>query len=345
VNARCSPQRELRSSAEWLLIVQLPQFAANAAGPFFAVKRLSQRAKFLIRLFILLNGCSIASTLLPGETLKIATYNVENYVAANRMTEAGYRQDYPKPEVQKSALRSVIRRINADVLVLQEMGAETYLDELRRDLKFDGLEYAHAVLLKGPDQDRHVAVLSKREFVSVTSYANLEFSYLGGKEKVKRGLLEVSVASSVGPITFFGVHLKSRFTDREDDFQSTLRRQGEASAIRDQVLARFPDPAPARFLILGDFNDDKASKTMQRFERRGPVSIAQLLPAVDSRGERWTHAYKKADSYTRVDHVLVSAELIPAVRDGAGHIEDGSSVLEASDHRPVVVVFDFPDKK
>ena len=45
-----------------------------------------------------------------AETLTIATYNIENYGPANRMTEAGYRKDYPKPESEKAALRSVTSR-------------------------------------------------------------------------------------------------------------------------------------------------------------------------------------------------------------------------------------------
>ena len=57
-----------------------------------------------------------------AETLTVATYNVENYVAADRMTETGYRKDYPKPELEKRALRRVIRALAADVVVLQEMG-------------------------------------------------------------------------------------------------------------------------------------------------------------------------------------------------------------------------------
>ena len=70
-----------------------------------------------------------------AETLTVATYNIENYGPANRMTEAGFRKDYPKPEAEKRALRAVIRALHADVLVLQEMGGQPYLDELRRDLK------------------------------------------------------------------------------------------------------------------------------------------------------------------------------------------------------------------
>lgn len=295
----------------------------------------------------LLAGCILCLTTpaVHAETVKVVTYNVENYVSANRMTEAGYRKDYPKPEVQKAALRTVIRRLDADVMVLQEMGNQSYLDELRRDLRHDGIDYPHAVLLLGPDRDRHVAMLSKRPFTSVTQHTDLDFRYFGGREKVKRGVLEATIETAAGDLTLFGVHLKSRFTDRADDVQSAARRQGEAVAIRDRVLMRFSDPALARFLILGDFNDDKSSKTLHRLTRRGSVPIAQLLPVADAQGERWTHVYKKQDNYTRVDHILVSAGLASAVRGGVGQIDDGAGVLVASDHRPVVVVLEFPDKK
>lgn len=272
-----------------------------------------------------------------AETLTVATYNLENYGPADRVTETGYRQDYPKPETSKRALRTVIRALNADVLVLQEMGPRAYLDEFCRDLKADGLDYPHAVLLEGPDRDRHVALVSRRPLKAVVPHVDLEFAYFGAKEKVKRGLLEVTLATESGDVTLFAVHLKSRFTDRSDDPLSALRRAGEATAVRDRVLQRFPDPAKARFLILGDCNDARGSKTLQFLSQRGKTEVAGLLSASDSRGESWTHAYLKEESYSRVDHVLVSPGLRAAVPSGVAQIYDGPSVLEASDHRPVLV--------
>ena len=290
--------------------------------------------------------CSLVWPLchLRAETLTIATYNVENYGSADRMTEAGFRQEYPKPESEKRALRAVIRGLNADVLVLQEMGKQAYLDELRRDLKSEGLDYPHAVLLEGSDADRHVALVSRRPLKSVVPHINLEFSYLNATERVKRGLLEVSIATAAGDITLFALHLKSRLTDRPDDLMSALRRVGEATAIRECVLARFPDPGTARFLILGDCNDDKASKAVQRLLRRGKTEVAGLLPATDTRGESWTHAYRKEDSYSRVDHIMVAPGLRPAVEGGRARIYDGPGVREASDHRPVIVTLELPAK-
>ncbi|MDB6168039.1 MAG: Endonuclease/exonuclease/phosphatase [Verrucomicrobia bacterium] len=293
-----------------------------------------------ILLILWVAGCATGLSL-QAETLTIATYNVENYGVADRMTEAGYRKDYPKPETEKRALRAVIRGLDADILVLQEIGQMPYFEELQRDLKAEGLGYPHAFLLEGPDPDRHVALLSRRKFKAVVPHAALMFPYPGGSERVKRGIVEATVATSAGDLTLFGVHWKSRFTDRPDDPQSALRRLGEATAVRDTVLERFPDPERAKFLILGDFNDGRTGKAMQRLGRRGKTCVAHLLPAADGQGETWTHAYRKEDTYSRVDHVLVSPGLLTSVRGGVARIYDQPPVREASDHRPVVVTIEL----
>jgi endonuclease/exonuclease/phosphatase family metal-dependent hydrolase len=278
---------------------------------------------------------------LRAETLTVATYNIENYTAADRVTEAGYRQDYPKPEAAKQALRSVLRALNADVLVLQEMGPRPYLEELRRDLRAEGLDYPFASLLEAADDARHVAVLAKRPFKSVTPHTELDFKYFDGRERVKRGVLEVVLPTSTGDVTLWAVHLKSRFTDRPDDLNSALRRAGEATAIRDLILKRHPDPQTARFAVLGDFNDGKTSRPIRAFLERGKTAIAEILPAADSRGEAWTRGYAKDDSYERADFILVSPGLKPFVHGGAARIFDRPETRAASDHRPVVMVLEF----
>ena len=302
-------------------------------------------ADLLLFLRLLLAGLVCGVCLARGETLTIATYNIENYGPANRMTEAGYRTDYPKPEPEKRALRVVIRGVNADVLVLQEMGGQSYLDELRRDLKAEGLDYPHAVLASAADADRHVALLSKRPLQNVITHTELEFSYFGAKEKVKRGLLEATIATEGGEVTLFAVHLKSRFTERPDDPLCLIRRGGEATAVRDCVLRKFSAPAGARFIILGDCNDGKTSKALAHLEKRGKTEIASLLPAADSRGEVWTHVWRREDSYSRVDHIFVSPGLLRSVRGGVARIYDGEGVRAASDHRPVIVTLKLESAK
>ena len=285
------------------------------------------------------------AAVIRAETLTVATYNIENYGPANRVTEAGYRKDYPKPEAEKRALRTAIRGLAADVLVLQEMGPRPYLDELRRDLKSEGCDYPFAELASASDADRHLAILSKRPLKAVTTHTDLSFAYFGGKETVKRGLLEATVATAAGDVTIFVVHLKSRYTDRPDDPMSAVRRAAEATVVRDRVLQRFPKPVEARFVILGDCNDSRTSKAVGFLQKRGKTEIAKLLPAADSRGELWTHAYRREESYSRVDQIFVSPGLLPLVADGTARIYDGAGVREGSDHRPVIVTLAFEPRK
>jgi endonuclease/exonuclease/phosphatase family metal-dependent hydrolase len=291
-------------------------------------------------LFILVFGA-----VAHAETLTVATYNVENYGPADRITEAGFRPDYPKPESEKRALRRVIHGLNADVLALQEMGGSAHLEELRRDLRSEGLDYPHAVLASASDANRHVALLSKRPLIDATTHTDLTFAYLGARETVKRGLLEASVSTATGKITIFVVHLKSRFTDAADDPSSAVRRGAEASAIRDRVLQRFPTLGNTRFLIVGDCNDGKTSKAVAHLQKRGKTEVAELLPAVDSRGEAWTHAYRREESYSRVDHIFAAPGLVAAVKGGAARIYDGDGVRQASDHRPVLVTLDLEKER
>jgi endonuclease/exonuclease/phosphatase family metal-dependent hydrolase len=119
---------------------------------------------------------------------------------------------------------------------------------------------------------------------------------------------------------------------------SGVRRAGEATAIRDLILRRFPSPATARFIILGDCNDGRTSKALTFLQKRGATQISTLLAAEDSRGESWSHAFRREETYSRVDHVLASPGLMAELKGGAARIYDGPGVRGASDHRPVFVV-------
>jgi endonuclease/exonuclease/phosphatase family metal-dependent hydrolase len=272
-----------------------------------------------------------------AESLTLATYNLENYTLADRMTPSGFRPDYPKPEAAKIALRAVLHRLDADLLVLQEIGGKPFLAELVRDLAGEGLVYPHAEILEASDEPRHVAVLSRRPFTRVRPHADLRFTYLGAAEQVKRGVLEVTVTFAERELSVFALHLKSRTTERKEDPQSALRRASEAEALRDRVLALYPDPTTSRFVVAGDFNDGPSSRAVRALQQRGSKTIATLVPATDEQGETWTHRYRAEDSYTRVDHLLISPGLLAAVETPMARILSGADVNAASDHRPLVL--------
>jgi endonuclease/exonuclease/phosphatase family metal-dependent hydrolase len=276
-----------------------------------------------------------------ADRLKIATYNVENYGLVDRMTPDGFRSGYPKPEAEKTALRVVIRAIAADVLALQEIGSAGALEELQRDLAGEGLRYPYSAYLDGPDRARHVALLSRRPWIRVTPHPDLDFAYLGRRERVKRGLLEAAIGTAAGELTFFVVHLKSHLTETDADPGAGDRRAAEAAAVRGCIRRRFPPGSPARFVLLGDCNDGARSPTLRRLAASGGTVIALRLAARDSRDETWTEIYRREESYATLDHILVSPALRAAVR-GDAQICDRPETGVASDHRPVVATLDIP---
>jgi len=287
---------------------------------------------FFVAMFLFLAAAALA------QAITIATYNIENYLVADRMVDGVYRPAYPKPEKEKAALRQVVRGIAPDILAVQEMGTQAFLEDFQRELKEAGQDFPYTALLEAADPDRHVAVLSKVPFKEVRRHAQVATSYFGRKEAVKRGVLEVVLATAGdGEFSLFVVHLKSRHTERPDDPESALQRRAEAEAVRDLVLARYPDPAKGRFLVCGDWNDTRASKPVTALTKRGDTLLGPILAAADSHGEAWTHFYRKEDSYSRIDYVLVSPALLPLVQEGRAVIYDGPGVSLASDHRPVVV--------
>lgn len=285
----------------------------------------------LLRSFVALHFLtSVASA-----ALTVATYNVENYTIANRMVEGVYRPAYPKPEKEKAALTQVVAGIAPDILAVCEMGKPEFLAEFQRELKAAGQDYPHTVVLEAADADRHVAVLSKVPFKAVHRHVAVPIKYFGQPDVVKRGVLEVVFGTSEGDVALFVIHLKSKYTERKDDPEGGIQRALEAEAVRDLVLSRYPDPAQAKFIICGDWNDTRTTRPVRALQKRGESGIGELLRAADSKGETWTHYFRREDIYSRIDYLLVSPGLKPFVTGGQATIWDGPGTTEASDHRAV----------
>ena len=293
------------------------------------------RLPLVFRAAFLLAAVCFVSVGLSAEILRIGTYNVENYLIMDRLVEGRWRPDYPKPEIDKSALRGVIAAVDPDILALQEMGSKPFLDELQRDLKREGVDYPYSYLLEGPDEVRHLAVLSRIPFQEVHEHIDLDFPYRGGRETIRRGLLEIVFETGGETWSLFVVHLKSKWTEYPDDPNAEQKRTGEATAARNRILERYDPEKGALYLIAGDFNDTRDTPTLRRFLRRGPVTISHIISAVDSNGLNWTQHWERQGIYSQFDYLLASPALFERQLDGQCGIFDGDGADLASDHRLV----------
>src|SRR5262245_49136202 len=82
--------------------------------------------------------------ILRGETFRVASYNVENYL--DHPTES---RPHAKSAEAKAKIRESIQALNPDVLALQEIGSTNALLELRDSLKADGLDLPYWELVAG----------------------------------------------------------------------------------------------------------------------------------------------------------------------------------------------------
>ena len=261
----------------------------------------------------------------------------------DRLVSGRWVEDYPKPEIENGIVRSIIRRVNPDILALQEIGPPEYLNDLWRDLNNSGIgQYQHAYWLQGEeDEKRHLALLSRIPFKPKKVFHELEFSYFGKSLRPRRGLMEVEFLTNGKKWRLFNLHLKSKWTERKDDPQAASLREKEARAIRNYIRQNYPPETNPMHLVLGDFNDFKNSAAIRRFQRVNKTTLNYILPCKDTMGYFWTHYYKKQDSYDRIDYIFTSPAMREHTIEGSARVADQLRCLEGSDHRMIFADFEF----
>jgi endonuclease/exonuclease/phosphatase family metal-dependent hydrolase len=134
----------------------------------------------------------------------------------------------------------------------------------------------------------------------------------GAKERVRRGFLDVTV--EVHPeyrLRCVGAHLKSKLPSPEGE---SLVRRYEAQKLREYLDAILHTNPKVNLLCYGDFNDTKNEASVQAVAGvRGSATYMTELLCRDSLGDRWTHFYRAADQYSRIDYLFASPGLLREV--------------------------------
>lgn len=283
-----------------------------------------------------------ARALLPGEPFMVASYNVENWLSMERQVD-GEHVAASKPEREKQAVVDVITAHKPDILGIVEIGQTEDLEDLRKRLKAAGLDYPYFEWTSGPDPARHIALLSKFPIVERNSVTNIPFDLDGKPQAVQRGFLDVTIEPAKDyRIRVIGVHFKSRREVPEFD-QAALRGK-EAEALRSHVDAILEAEPDSNVLLFGDFNDTRNEYPIRHL-LGGPTSRRlKDLSLSDSLGDRWTHFWKSADIYSRIDYLIVSPGLAREVdRDKRG-IDRSENWFVGSDHRLIFATIDAADQ-
>ena len=267
------------------------------------------------------------------------TYNVKQYALMDR--DGGGEADDPKPQAERDAVVALIAAERPDVLALQEMGGEIVFSHFRQALRDAGLDYPYAELLHRGKRNINLALLSRFPIVSVQNRTNDWYSIGPAKVPVSRGFMDVDI--QVNPAYRFrliNAHLKSKVYS---PLGQTEMRRNEARLLNKAVRGILDENPEMNLLVVGDMNDDYASAALREVSGRRGGELTDLRP-VDRVGDAWTCFEAATDSHSRFDYLFVSKGMKPEVISEQSRVVRDPLTYIASDHRPVVGVFQTLEK-
>jgi exonuclease III len=264
-----------------------------------------------------------------------------------------------KPAVERNLIAERIKRMDLDVLAVQE--AED-IDTLRQFVREDlnGL-YTHSVLIEGNDPRLiNVGLLSKRPLAGVTSWQHIADPLNPSQPVFSRDLLQVQVLKQNRRdvlVTVFVNHLKSHYVPFDvDDPEAAGKRANELRqrqcAAVEMIIAAETRPT-SRYLVVGDMNDPPDSEFMAPLTASAKLNLVSgLTDAKETKPSpgtpappttAWTERFKptgKPAEYTLMDQIWLSPSLAPKLT--GAFIERRTKVGgDGSDHDPSWVVLDL----
>lgn len=290
-------------------------------------------------IFICLGALSLCAN---AAEITVVGYNVYNYLPMKRTVDGKYGYA-PKPEAEIDSLIKVIAELKPDILGVSEMGGKTELADLQSRLAKVGVDLPHTEWVQGVDKDRHVALLSRFPIIERNSVTDIPIAINGQAEAMQRGILDATVQVKENfPLRLVGAHLKSRRIVPEFD-QAALRAL-ESLELRKHIDAILKNQPETKLLVYGDFNDTKNEPPIKTLlsKKSGPATL-EMIELSDEFGEKWTHYWKTADEYSRIDYMFASKALLPHLLVDKSFIPRIPNLLDASDHRPLVLKIQIPD--
>jgi endonuclease/exonuclease/phosphatase family metal-dependent hydrolase len=331
---------------------------AQKAADNSRMKRFTGSAVLLLASALLSGGVALAAQSTRGE-LKIATWNLEWLIAPEQLRKLksscvprdgspGRRErfvpcdvatDHERSRQDFSALARYARKLDADVVALQEVDGSTAARRVFEGYNFCFTSRTHV-------QNTGFAI---RRGIPYRCGEDFEPLALGGR--VRRGAELILFPGEAREIRLLSVHLKSGCGRRTLD---SGRDQCTVLAQQVPLLERWIDSQAAagrRFAVLGDFNRDLlADKGPARSEAGalrslwaeiddGDPSEADL--GIAAEGERFVNCAPSQNFGGYIDHIVLSRSLAAARVPGSFDrlIWDAAEAqrLNLADHCPVAI--------
>ena len=293
-----------------------------------------------------------------ADTVRVATWNLEHFVDRhdNPYVDAG-RENQPDSAMAGRIDRAMraLRRMDADLVVLQEAESEAFLQEISRE-QLDDLGYRFATSTESPSWYMNVVLLSRYPLGVVRDYSDVVTPIVGQQaengEPAAQSLTNHRLWMAdvrMGPDatwTVVGAHLKSGRSAEDRGW-----RVGQIRFLHTELARLTEDRPDAPVLVAGDLNSLADSPELRLLlndpDRPAPDSLRssttpRRVQFTDPLADRPTPTHPSDDPSRQLDYLLPNTNL-------ANHLVDGSmrvarplppdSMAATSDHLPVTATF------
>lgn len=304
--------------------------------------------------------------------MKICLYNVENLFLLKG------KDTYVKPQEKVQWLARTILEIDADIVMLCEVGGLYNLDLFNS--KYLNNKYYPALIPGNSDRGIEMGYLIKKElpyFHQILSHKDMELGFNYPHEiktaqnsgaqltshKFSRDISELRlIENNKIKLIFFLVHLKSKLDKDSVDFNGNLRRKAEVNKLVETYNLRRSEFPDAPIIVAGDFNGNaqKENHENEFVDIYTKTDLEDVLEVIkEPKERRFSYFYFSKDNQkeaNQLDYILMCPELQHLViqeESGIYHYRDEHKALLPypedsfqryalpSDHYPVVLSLKF----
>ena len=276
------------------------------------------------------------------DTIKVLSWNVEHFVddIDNPYISNGRENNPPaNMDERRKLFAEVIKKANADIVVLQEFESDSYLQQLAED-HFPELGYQVFAGHESNDWYMNVVVMSRIPLGVFHSYATTNTPIIGQMDDEGNAASQAFTNNRmwttevlVNPDYSFylsGVHLKAGRGDRNENW-----RLGQINLLRahyQQLLKLKPE---GNILTVGDFNSTPDSDEFKAFLGAGSkVEFLDPLAGTD------VFSHPADSAFWRIDHILPNTQMADEIVDDTvlvNYFFSPDSMNTVADHLPMSV--------
>lgn len=266
----------------------------------------------------------------PKASVRIVTFNVRHYFddicdsgACNSSDDFEHLFSTSEFKFYGKRIADALKKLNADVIVLQELEKETCMNVIADELGFSHRVFGEVSYNASLD----VGIIGKHQIVSSKKYRDQTTLKLSGgsSKKFTREFLEAEFVINKQHVFVFGAHFKSKSND------NPAWRAAEGLAAKNIISKRFAKNPNTLVVLGGDLNDTLGSNTLDNLVEDGDLIAAHS-------DKTWTYQFRGDRS--QIDH-LIYAKMPNIKLKSVSAIRDNSGSLSVSDHAALLAEFEI----